>query len=261
MRRTQHVEDILWASHRRLADVVSASTDAQLQGPSYCADWTTAQVLSHMGSGSEIFGLLLEAGLAGEDPPPRETYQAIWDRWNAMAPDEQARSSVDANQAFLDRVAATDDDRLNGLEFTMFGGPADAERLLSMRAYEHAVHSWDVMVIADPTATIAPDATELMVDGLDRVASRSGKPGGRRIEASIAVTDPKRSLRLSVGDDVHLTSGRDDADAVTTTARISTPAEALIRLVYGRLDREHTPSSVVSEGVELEDLRAVFTGF
>ncbi|MBV9412046.1 MAG: hypothetical protein JO148_10655, partial [Acidimicrobiia bacterium] len=38
------------------------------------------------------------------------------------------------------------------------------------------------------------------------------------------------------------------------------PAEAFIRLVYGRLDSDHTPSSVEGDAETLEQLRQVFPG-
>ncbi len=37
------------------------------------------------------------------------------------------------------------------------------------------------------------------------------------------------------------------------------PAEAFVRLVYGRLDAAHTPP-VDTDGVSLDDLRAAFPG-
>lgn len=40
-----------------------------LQRRSYAPDWSIAQVLSYLGSQAEIFGLFLDAGLSGEDPP------------------------------------------------------------------------------------------------------------------------------------------------------------------------------------------------
>jgi hypothetical protein len=39
-----------------------------------------------------------------------------------------------------------------------------------------------------------------------------------------------------------------------------TTAEAFIRLVYGRLDADHTPRSVRADGVDLGTLRATFPG-
>jgi hypothetical protein len=39
------------------------------------------------------------------------------------------------------------------------------------------------------------------------------------------------------------------------------PAEALLRLVYGRLDSDHTPASVDAGGHPLDSLRRAFPGF
>ena len=61
----------LWASHHRLDAATKPLTDEEIAGPSYCADWSTAQVLSHIGSGAQIFGLLLDAGLSGAEAPGR----------------------------------------------------------------------------------------------------------------------------------------------------------------------------------------------
>jgi len=43
-------------------------------------------------------------------------------------------------------------------------------------------------------------------------------------------------------------------------AELRLPAEALIRLIYGRLDEAHTPPAETA-GVELDDLRQIFRGF
>src|ERR1700685_2728392 len=50
----------------------------QLEKPSYAGEWSIAQVLSHLGSQAEIFGLFLEAGLTGHDPPGMEQVRPIW---------------------------------------------------------------------------------------------------------------------------------------------------------------------------------------
>jgi hypothetical protein len=42
---------------------------------------------------------------------------------------------------------------------------------------------------------------------------------------------------------------------------VDLPAEAFLRLVYGRLDPDHTPDFTESGGRGLADLRAVFPGF
>ena len=39
------------------------------------------------------------------------------------------------------------------------------------------------------------------------------------------------------------------------------PAEALLRLAYGRLDADHTPPEVVADAADLDRLRSLFPGF
>jgi uncharacterized protein (TIGR03083 family) len=254
---------VLWASHHRLDDATRPLTDDEIAGPSYCTDWSTAQVLSHVGSGAQIFGLLLDAGLAGAETPGREEFSRIWDVWNAMSPTEQARNSLMADSAFLQRVDAIPGAQLDALQMTLFGAPADANRLLGMRLSEHAIHTWDVIVIRDPSAEVAPDAVASMIDRLDQVAARSGKPRGGPLEVEIATTDPDRTFRLSVSDAVTLTPAETTtaADAAPATAKVRMPAAALVRLVYGRLDPEHTPATVEADGIGLDTLRGVFPGF
>jgi len=254
---------VLWASHHRLDDATRPLTDDQIAGPSYCTDWSTAQVLSHVGSGAQIFGLLLDAGLASAETPGREEFARIWDVWNAMSPTEQARNSLIADSAFLQRVDAVPGAQLDSLQMTLFGSPADANRLLGMRISEHAIHTWDVIVIRDPSAEVAPDAVASMIDRLDQVAGRSGKPEPGPLEVEITTTDPNRTFRLSVSDKVTLTPAGTATAAETgpTTAKVVMPAAALVRLVYGRLDPEHTPAAIEVDGVELDTLRDVFPGF
>ena len=48
----------------------------------------------------------------------------------------------------------------------------------------------------------------------------------------------------------------------STDGTLDLPAEALLRLVYGRLDADHTPTLGLSaRDVTLDDLRAIFPGF
>ena len=42
---------------------------------------------------------------------------------------------------------------------------------------------------------------------------------------------------------------------------VSMPAEALLRLAFGRLDAAHTPADVEADLADLDRLRAVFPGF
>jgi uncharacterized protein (TIGR03083 family) len=259
MSANTELQTALRSSHRRLEEATRPLTDEEIAGPSYCTDWSTAQVLSHIGSGAQIFGLMLDAGLAGAETPGREEFSRIWDVWNAMSPTDQARNSIIADEAFLDRLAAIPADQLDAMQMTLFGGAADATRLLGMRLSEHAIHTWDVIVIRDPDAEVAGDAVSWMVDWLDPAARRSGNTQGGALEVDITTTDPDRAFRLSVSDTVKLLPA--GADMPPAAAAVRMPASALVRLAYGRLDPEHTPPTVETDEIDLDTLRRIFPGF
>jgi len=46
----------------------------------------------------------------------------------------------------------------------------------------------------------------------------------------------------------------------TDDEALQLPAEAMVRLVYGRLDTQHTPVAVAGDG-RLDQLRTAFPGF
>ncbi len=247
---------VLRRSHDRLVAVIEAGAPA-LSGPSYCREWTVAQVLSHLGSGAEIFSMFLEAGLEGREPPARESFPPIWDSWNRRPPERQARDSVDANRALVERFESLDERTLAELRLSLFGMELDAAGLGRMRVSEHAVHTWDVAVMADEAATIAPDAVSLLVDNLGQMAQRTGRSSSRPLRVEMVTTEPARRLLLVIGDSVDLT----DVAAADGEAAVHLPAEALVRLVYGRLDPAHTPSDISVSGLDFDLLRQVFPGF
>jgi uncharacterized protein (TIGR03083 family) len=250
-------------SHERLSAAVAGLDEAAIVGPSYASEWTIAQVLSHLGSGAEIFGLLVDAGLGGEAAPEPETFQRIWSVWDARSPRDQVDASVDVNAAFVGRLEALDDADLARFTLPFFGSDLDATGLLAMRLSEHAVHTWDVVVALDATAALAPDATDLLIDAIPTVIARTAKPAEAappRVRARTSA--PERDLLLETAPAVRLTPypATDPAAADGGDPTITLPAEALVRLVYGRLDPDHTPP-LETRGVDLDALRAVFPGF
>jgi uncharacterized protein (TIGR03083 family) len=243
-------------SHNRLTALVEAGTPA-LTDPSYCRDWTVAQVLSHLGSGAEIFSLFLAAGLAGKEPPGRDAFPGIWEAWNARSPERQAADSIAANDALVERFENLDPREVTALRISIFGREMDAAGLGRMRLSEHAVHTWDVAVMADPSSTIAPDATTMLVDNLGSLAERTGRAAGAPLRIGVMTTAPDRHLLLTIEEPVEISA----ASAAEADATLRIPAEALVRLVYGRLDQAHTPDGIVAEHVDLEQLRRTFPGF
>jgi uncharacterized protein (TIGR03083 family) len=247
---------LLQQSGERLDAAVQALEEKAVSEPSYDSEWTIAQVLSHLGSGAEIFSKLLQAAVAGEEPPGHEEFSAIWDAWNAKPAAAQANDYVQANAALLELAAGLDDKTVESASLDLWGSRRDVADLLGMRLNEHVLHSWDVLVALDDSAELLPEAVPSILDRLGELVGRAGKAGDRRLVVGIHTTQPEQELLLRVGDG-KVTLGLADEEAA---ARLDLPAAALVRLVYGRLDADHTPPDVVATGVELDDLRAVFPG-
>ena len=212
-------------------------------------------MLSHLGSQAEIFGLWLDASLKGEEPPSREVFGPISDSWNARSPEVQASDALHVDEVGIERMESLDADQLARLHLNLFGMDLDAAGLARIRVGEHAVHTWDVAVALDPAATVAPDAVGLLVDTIGQFVARAAKPDGVQRRLRVSTTDPERDFILSTGESVTLTP----ADGEEGLPELRLPAEALIRLVYGRLDPAHTPPVHASD-VDLDELRAIFPG-
>jgi uncharacterized protein (TIGR03083 family) len=242
------------ASHDRLAGLVAGLDGDGLRGQSYDTEWSIADVLSHLGSGAEINALYVEAGANGGEPPSREAFPGIWDKWNARSPEEQAARSVEANEALVARIESLTPEQRAGFQVAMFGPvPMDLAGFLGMRLSEHALHSWDVAVALDPAARVAPDAAELLIDVAPRMAGFIGKKAPTPRTIAVTVTDPERAFTLDTGGVSVLPAGAD-----STTASLTLPAEAFIRLLAGRLD---DATDLEASGVTLAELKSVFPGF
>jgi uncharacterized protein (TIGR03083 family) len=248
----------LRASHDRLVTIMDTLDADDLTRMSYASEWSIAQVLSHLGSGAEIFNLNLTAGLAGAEPPAREKFQAIWDVWNARSPQEQATISLAANEEVISRIEGLSDDKRAAFGVHMFGMDLDLAGMLRMRLSEHAVHTWDVAVAVDPAARVAPDAVALLIDGLPRMMAWMSKKAADPAVIAVTTTEPSRTFTLDTGG-VALTPGAGDGEAAGS---LDLTAEALLRLVYGRIgDSSEATGEVKASNVNLDGLKAVFPGF
>ena len=243
-------------SHERLASLVGPLTGEQLRAQSYCTDWSIAQVLSHIGSGAEIGTLMLASALGGT-PPDREAFPAIWDTWNNRSPEAQAADGLTWDEEQVHQLEQLTDAELDGIHFDFFGMELDAAGLIGLRLSEHAMHTWDVAVILDPAAVIAPEIAALLIGNVSRFLGFVGKPSGDAFRVRVLTTDPDGDYLLAVADTVTLS---DWVPGTDIEGAVRMPAEALMRLVYGRLDAGHTPE-LSPDGIDLDRLRAVFPGF
>jgi uncharacterized protein (TIGR03083 family) len=250
MNETEHAMETSAAHLRGRVEDLDA---VQLTRQAYPTKWTIADVLSHLGSGAVIMRRRIEAEVDHE-PVPDGFNQSVWDEWNAKDPSTKAADSLVADRQLLDRVGALTDEQRN--EFHAAIGPmsVDFTHFLGLRLNEHTLHTWDIEVVFDPAATLQDEATTVVIDNLEVIGRFGGKPDGIERTVTVKTTAPERAyLITTTADSVSLEP--------TTSAKapdIELPAEAFIRLVYGRLDPEHTP-----EGTEIavvESLRKVFRG-
>lgn len=237
---------VLGASVGRLAALVEPLTPQQLRQQAYPTEWTVADVLSHLGSGAVFTRLRLDGEV---------DMQPVWDEWNAKDPDTQAADALRedaALQARLSLLTAEDQERMH---FAM--GPMDLDLLtfLTLRLNEHSLHTWDVAVVFDPEATLPDDEAALIVDALPMMTGFAGKPTGVDQDVTIRTVAPARHFSLALRTDgVTLSPGEE-----VHGPDLELPADALIRLVFGRLDPDHSPT-IVGEA-HLDELRLVFPGF
>ena len=176
-----------------------------------------------------------------------------------MPPVEQVRTALSADAALVARLGALSEAERERWRLEVFGSEQDLAGLARMRLSEHAVHTWDVVVALQPSAPVAPEAVDLLVDSLGAVAARAGS-SEVALTVAVSTNHPDRELTLELGPGgTSLIEGKPAAGTATGSVRL--PAEALLRLVYGRLDPDHTPTGISADGVGLDDLRAAFPGF
>ena len=252
-------------SHERFRTLVAPLGPDEVRRRAYPTEWSIAQVASHLGSGAQINELALDAGLAGTGPVPREAYPPIWDEWNAKSPDAQVRDAVGADARLVSRVEGLDQEAPH--RFPLWVGEVDVAGFAVARLMEHAVHTWDIAVALDPSATVADDAVPLVLAGIRGLVRFAAKPQGRT--GHVRFTTEGGDYLFSYGDDgasLDPVPGADTPDrhnfgeVVANAATVSLPGEALVRLVYGRLDEAHCPP-VQASGVTLDELRTMFPGF
>ena len=245
-------------SRDHLAAVVDSMTGNEVERSSYHS-WSIAQVLSHLGSGAEIFRLRLAAGFPGGSSPGDDEIQPIWDRWNAKPPQLQVRDALAADDELVSafsEAAAKDD---GSWRLDLFGSEQDLAGLVLMRLSEHALHTWDVAVALDPTVVLPDDAVALVVDRLDALVAWTGRPQPG-LQVRVETTGAERVFLLTETDERAVLTATDPAATGTDLPTLRLPAEAFVRLAYGRLDADHTPDGVQADGLDLDDLRKVFPG-
>jgi uncharacterized protein (TIGR03083 family) len=250
----------LSASSQRLCEQAEALPVQELSRPSFAAEWSIAQVLSHLGSAAEICAALVERGLAGDlSGPRREQVEPVWQRWNAMTPQEQRSQWYLADTRHLQLLRSITDEQAETLRVPYFSGPLTLAEYAGYRLSEQSLHAWDVAVALEPRAVIPADELTLLWERVDLVATRFRDDGIlerlRPQHLAVHLTDTGQRYTLHLDAELHLVPG----DAPSASGQVSGPADSLLRLVYGR----HRPddSVEVSGAVPLKELIALFPGY
>ncbi len=246
----------LRSEHDTLAELARGLTDDQLAAPSGAAEWTVAQVLSHLGSGAEI-GRAPIARATGETVAAEEN-RAIWARWDAAAPRAQAEGFLEHNARWLETVEALTPEQRSSLtvDLGFLPEPVPLVTALGLRLNEVASHSWDVRVAFDENARVAAGSAEVVVELLAGpvgfMLNFLAKPAELAEPVSVAVP----GAGLVIDDAVTVVDHLEGA-----TATFAGPAEAFVRLVTGRLKPPYDKDVSVDGRVTLDELRRVFPGF
>jgi uncharacterized protein (TIGR03083 family) len=261
--RADQIISALRTGHDRLAGLVRGLAPESLTRPSGAAQWDVSQVLSHLGSGSQIGLAVLENALKGAAAPDGDFNRSVWARWDAMTPVQRAEGFLTANETLVARYEDLDAPTRKELQVDLgyLPAPVDVATAAGMRLHEFAHHCWDVQVAFDPAAALAPEATEPLLDQTGLLLGFIGKAdalGGRHLALAVRTTSPERSFGLDLGPAVALTDEPEQPDAVLTA-----PAEWWLRLTTGRHAPQHTPPTVTLTGdsLTLDDLRRVFPGY
>jgi uncharacterized protein (TIGR03083 family) len=244
----------LAASVQRLRELVRGLDVDELESPSYDDGWSIADVLSHLGSGGVLMERRLEAVLAGV-PLADDVAQPVWDEWNAKSPQAQADDALTEDERLGKAFESVNEDDRERITFPFGPLSVSFETAVALRLNEHALHTWDIEVMSIPGAVLPPDAAAVIIDNLGLIGRFAAKPTGDEREVRVRTHEPIRhfTLRLTP-ESAQLLEG--DGGVAPD---LELPAESFCRLVYGRLDPDHSPP-VAANGEVLELLRRVFPG-
>lgn len=253
--------DALRQEHDALAGVARDLTDDQLSGSSGASEWSVAQVLSHLGSGSEIMLAGLRAAQDEGEAADEEFNRAVWDRWDAMAPADQRAQFVEHSARLVEALEALTPEQHASLRVPIgfLPEPATIATYAGLRLNEAAHHGWDVRVALDSGAGLLDASTPALLEHLSGdLGILLGFVGqADRIDERVVLAVGDSGYGVVIDDSVRLVP-----EVEGTTATFTGAPEAALRLIAGRLGPAYTPAGVTVTGnVTLGELRAVFPGF
>jgi uncharacterized protein (TIGR03083 family) len=225
---------------------------------SACGNWQVYQVVSHIGSQPAIHSGMIEAGLRGKPAMTNEDRQAIWGRFDAMAPLEVFPAFRANNDAFVTLVGSLSEEELGSSMPWIGGRSASVATVLAGRLNEQVLHVWDVKWARDKDATLTPAAVpDLLAMNLapwwlrglakpDRAPELHGKT------IQFVLHDPDGAVALQVNEGgLQATEGRSAAPDQT----VELSSEEMVLLLWGRYSAAGRRGSSVPDS-----LMALFPG-
>lgn len=246
--------NVLRVSIDHLRSVIETNSDLDPDSSAYPSEWSIADTMSHIGSGAVILKQRFDDVVSGQESDAGFN-QTVWDAWNAKSPDDQIRDALVADQALLLTLEALPEEKRKTFHLVMGPFDLDFDGFVALRLGEQAMHAWDVEVALDPMATLSSDVAEVILPNLGRIVSFSGKANDETMEIKVRTTEPARDFTIEFSGDSVTLMDASHSGAVD----VALPAEAFVRLVYGRLDTQHTPSNLNNHALDV--LRKSFPGF
>jgi uncharacterized protein (TIGR03083 family) len=222
------------AEFRRLSNYLEALDSPGWTEQSYCTDWLVFQVVSHLGSGSRIGGLRVQAWVGGGPAVSRETMQQIWAHFDALEPSHMYASFSAAVREYLGVESATAD-AAGAQEVDGFAGKRPLYAYQMGRTWELACHSWDVYVSRDRSARLDPAAVSLLGAWLHFINLPFDKERGAALSTptvAFELADSGRTYTLdTTAERPRVAQATDAGDAPLV---IAGPDEEIVRFVSGR---------------------------
>ena len=248
-----NVLEALELSVNHLRSTIEGLSEDQYVASAHPTEWTVADVMSHIGSAAIIFKRGIDDSLNERETPPKFN-ESVWDVWNAKTPHAQVTDSLDADKALLSRLLEMTPEEKD--RYFLNTGPMkfDFDRAVRLRLGEHVFHTWDIEEAFDPRATLQPEAVPYLFGNLELLMRFAAKPTGNEHTLHIRTTDPQKEFALTQSADGVTLNEVEDVEVFD----LELPAEAFLRLAYGRLDEKHTPAGI--DPTHLDELRRVFPG-
>jgi uncharacterized protein (TIGR03083 family) len=224
------------AEVQALVNEVRTGGDAVWNAPTRCPGWAVKDVVAHIVQAITLLNAFTHAALDGQPPPQLDPAQAQAAAAQLLAQPRELIWSVlgERNEDYCEYLDSLDVAALpTPVDLTYAVLPVWQVALIRMN--EIVLHHWDIRAAARPDVPVdsegVPLALDLSIGGAGLLATHGEKiPGTWQLDAAGPGGGPV-TVRVQ-GDQVSAQRGT----APSPDVRLSLASEALLRLLWGRLD-------------------------